>query len=90
MSWKIVYSPNAHADWKHLQKSGREIISGRIKELLLQLEQDPWRNPPPFKHLQGELIGLISRRINLKHRLIYQIISAERIVRVESLWGHFT
>jgi toxin YoeB len=86
VGYKILFSKYALKDAKKLTKAGLDI---RAKELIRILETDPFQNPPPFEKLVGNLAGAYSRRINIKHRLIYQVKNEERIVRVLRMWSHY-
>jgi len=61
----------------------------KATELLRVIENDPFQNPPPFEKLVGDLSGAYSRRINIQHRLVYQVLEAERVVKVLRLWTHY-
>ena len=60
-----------------------------VERLLQVLREDPWRNPPPFEKLIGDLTGAFSRRINIQHRLVYQVLERERVVKVLRMWTHY-
>jgi len=84
--WEIVYSRHAVKDAKKIQESG---LAKRVKILISILETDPFRNPPPYEKLIGELSGAYSRRISIQHRLVYQVFEKEKIVRVLRMWTHY-
>ena len=86
MKWRIVYTRQARKDAKKLSKSGRRQ---RAEELIQVLQEDPYRSPPPFEKLVGDLAGAYSRRINIQHRLVYQVIDDERAVKILRLWTHY-
>ena len=86
MSWRVVYSRHAQKDAKKLAKSN---LKKKAKELLELLENDPFQNPPKFEKLVGDLEGAYSRRINIQHRLVYQVIINERFVKVLRMWTHY-
>jgi len=86
VSWSLVYTKQAQKDAKKLAASG---LDGKARALLAILEEDPYRTPPPFEKLVGDLSGACSRRINIQHRLVYQVIEAERTVKVLRLWTHY-
>lgn len=86
MNWRVVYTKQAQTDAKKLASSG---LKPKAQELLAILSEDPFRRPPPFEKLVGDLAGAYSRRINIRHRLVYQILEEERIVKVLSLWSHY-
>lgn len=86
MSWQIVYAKQAQKDAKKLAGSG---LKPKAEELLKIVGQDPYQNPPSFEKLVGDLAGAYSRRINIQHRLVYEIFTKERIVRVLRMWTHY-
>ncbi len=86
MSWRVVYSKHAQKDAKKLAKSS---LKKKAKELLELLENDPFQNPPKFEKLVGDLEGAYSRRINIQHRLVYQVLIDERVVKVLRMWTHY-
>jgi len=86
VSWKLVYSKQALKDAKKLAASG---LKPKAQELLTMLEPNPLQNPPAFEKLVGDLQGLYSRRINIQHRLVYEIFEQEHIVRVLRMWSHY-
>lgn len=86
MSWRVVYSKHAQKDAKKLAKSN---LKKQAKELLELLENDPFQNPPKFEKLVGDLEGAYSRRINIQHRLVYQVLIDERVVKVLRMWTHY-
>ena len=75
------------------QKDARKLASAGLKpkaEFLLRiLREEPLRSPPPFEKLQGDLAGAVSRRINVQHRLVYQIVSGEKTVKILRMWTHY-
>jgi Txe/YoeB family toxin of toxin-antitoxin system len=86
VSWQIVYSRHAQEDAKKLAAAG---LKDKALDLLAVLAADPFRNPPPYEKLVGDLAGACSRRINIQHRLVYEVFAKERIVRVLRLWSHY-
>lgn len=86
MTWRVVYTRHAQKDAKKLAASG---VKSRAEELLAILAEDPFRKPPPFEKLLGDLTGAYSRRINIQHRLVYQVMDEERVVKVLRLWSHY-
>ncbi len=86
MSWSIVYSRQALKDAKELKAAG---LKPNAEELLAILQKDPSRNPPPFENLIGDLAGAYSRRINIHNRLVYEVFSKERTVRILRMWTHY-
>ena len=86
MSWQVVYAKAAQKDAQKLAAAG---LKGKALDLLAILAQDPFQNPPPYEKLVGDLAGAYSRRINIQHRLVYEVFPAERTVRVLRLWSHY-
>ena len=74
---------------KDLQKLKSQNLSKKAKELVEIIKQNPYQTPPPFEKLRGNLKGFFSRRINIQHRLIYQVLEDEKIVKVLRLWSHY-
>lgn len=85
-SYKIVYTKQAKKDAKKAASSG---LKPRIEELLDILKVDPFQDYPPFEKLVGDLEGAYSRRINIQHRLVYQVYEKEGIVKVIRMWTHY-
>lgn len=86
MSWQLVYSKHAQKDAKKLAAAG---LQAKAMDLLAVLAADPFQNPPPFEKLVGDLAGAYSRRINIQHRLVYEVFPDERVVRVLRMWTHY-
>lgn len=86
MTWKLVYTRQAHKDARKLASSG---LKTKAQELLALIAEDPYRKPPPFEKLVGDLAGAYSRRINIQHRLVYQVLDDERVVKVLRFWSHY-
>lgn len=86
MKWRLVYAKQAQKDAKKLASSG---LKPKAQTLLDILADDPFQNPPPFEKLVGDLSGAYSRRINIQHRLVYQVLENERIVKILRLWSHY-
>lgn len=84
--WLLVYTRQASKDAKKLSAAG---LRGKAEELLQILREDPFRNPPRFEKLIGDLAGAYSRRINIQHRLVYQVLDEERIVKILRMWTHY-
>lgn len=86
--WSLIYTKQAQKDARKLAASG---LKEKAADLLAILEADPFQNPPPppYKRLVGDLAGTCSRRINIQHRLVYQILEEEHIVKVLRLWTHY-
>lgn len=86
MSWELVYAKQALKDAKKLAASG---LKAKAQQLLEILANDPFQNPPPFEKLVGDLAGAYSRRINIQHRLVYEVFAEEKTVRVLRMWTHY-
>ncbi len=86
MTWTLHYTRQAQKDAKKLASSG---LKSKVQQLLSILGTDPWQNPPPFEKLVGDLSGAYSRRINIQHRLVYQVLEAEKSVKILRLWTHY-
>ena len=86
MKWTLVYTKEANKDSKKLASAG---LKPKAEELLNILEVNPFQTPPRFEKLVGDLTGAYSRRINIKHRLVYQVLEDRRIVKVISMWSHY-
>lgn len=84
--WSLVYSRQALQDSKKLKAAG---LKPKAEILLAVLSKDPFQNPPPYEKLVGDLAGSYSRRINIQHRLVYQVSPKERTVKVLRLWSHY-
>lgn len=84
--WEIVFSRHAVKDAKKLTAAD---LKTKAQELLAVLAEDPFRNPPPYEKLVGDLAGAYSRRINIQHRLVYEVFAQERTVRVLRMWTHY-
>lgn len=86
MSWKLVYTRQAQKDARKLASSG---LKPKAQELLAVIAEDPFQRPPPFEKLVGDLAGAYSRRINIQHRLVYQVLEDQKVVKVLRLWSHY-
>jgi toxin YoeB len=86
VTWKIVFTKQAQKDAKKLASSG---LKNKAKKLLDVIQKDPYQNPPPYEKLVGDLSGAYSRRINIQHRLVYQIYEEEHTIKVIRLWTHY-
>ena len=86
MKWSIVYAKQALKDAKKLAAAG---LKPKAQELLEVLANDPFQNPPAFEKPVGDLDGSYSRRINIRHRLVYEVFKKERTVRVLRMWTHY-
>ncbi|MEI6564946.1 MAG: Txe/YoeB family addiction module toxin [bacterium] len=86
MSWTLVFTKQAQKDAKKLKASGLKPKAERLFEIL---ELNPYQNPPPFEKLVGDLAGAYSRRINIQHRLVYQVVEDVKTVKIIRLWTHY-
>lgn len=86
MSWRLVFTRQAKKDAKKITQTGLRPQANRLLDLL---REDPYRNPPPYEKLVGDLTGACSRRINIQHRLIYQILEDIKTVKVIRMWTHY-
>jgi toxin YoeB len=86
VSWRIVFSKDAQKDAVKIARSG---LRPRVEALLAVLREDPFRNPPRFEKLVGDLDGAYSRRVNLQHRLVYQVDVEVHTVKVLRMWTHY-
>jgi toxin YoeB len=86
VSWEVVFAKQAVKDAKKLAASG---LKPKAQDLLVMLAVDPFQNPPPFEKLVGDLAGAYSRRINIQHRIVYEVFPKQRIVRVLRMWTHY-
>ncbi len=86
MTWRVVFTKQAQKDAKKLAASG---LKNKAQELLALVAADPLQTPPPCEKLVGDLSGAWSRRINIQHRLVYQVLDAEHVVKVLRMWTHY-
>ncbi len=86
MKWQVVFAKHALKDAKKLSAAG---LKGKAQDLPEVLAHDPFQNPPPYEKLVGDLEGAYSRRINIHHRMVYEVFKKERIVRVLRMWSHY-
>jgi toxin YoeB len=84
--WRIVYTKQAQIDAKKLSASG---LRQKAEEIIQVLRENPFQAPPPFEKLVGDLTGAYLKRINIQHRLVYQVIDDERVVKILRLWTHY-
>ena len=86
VAWQLVFTKQAQKDAKKLSASG---LRPKAEALLKVLERNPFQNPPPYEKLVGDLAGAYSRRINIQHRLVYQVLPGIRTVKMIRLWTHY-
>ena len=84
--WVLYYTKQAKKDAKKLASAG---LKNKAQELLSTIQDNPYQNPPPYEKLVGDLEGCYSRRINIQHRLVYQVIENDRAIKVLRLWTHY-
>ncbi|MDH4002920.1 MAG: Txe/YoeB family addiction module toxin [Xanthomonadales bacterium] len=86
MTWTLHYTKQAQKDARKLASSG---LKDKAQELLRIIENNPFQTPPPYEKLVGDLAGAYSRRINIQHRLVYQVLEKEKAIKVLRLWTHY-
>ena len=86
VKWQVAFAKHAQKDAKKLAAAG---LKPKAQELLAVLATDPFQNPPPYEKLVGDLAGAFSRRINIQHRLVYEVFQKQRVVRVLRMWTHY-
>lgn len=86
VSWRIVFTKQARKDAKKLSASG---MRSKAEELLVILQENPYQTPPPYEKLRGDLSGAYSRRINIQHRLVYQVLEEVKSLKVIRMWTHY-
>ena len=85
MSWRLVFTKQAQKDAKKIAQSNLKPLASRLLDII---REDPYQNPPPFEKLIGDLSGAYSRRINIQHRLVYQVLEEIKTVKVIRMWTH--
>ena len=88
MSWRVLFTRQAQKDARKLAAT-TPALKAKAQRLLQLLADDPFAQPPPFEALVGDLRGAYSRRINIQHRLVYQVLSDEQVVKVLRMWSHY-
>jgi len=86
VSYKVVFTSQARKDAKKLSSSG---LKAKAEKLINIIEDNPFKTPPPYEKLLGDLAGAYSRRINIQHRLVYQVLKDKKIVKVLRMWTHY-
>ena len=86
MSWELYFTKQAQKDAKKVASTNLRPHGERLLDIL---KSDPFQNPPPFEKLVGDLDGAYSRRINIKHRLVYQVLKGQRAVKIIRMWTHY-
>jgi len=85
-NWQLLYTKAAQKDAKYLAAAG---LKGKALQLLDIVAENPFQNPPPYEKLVGDLTGAYSRRINIQHRLVYQVLEAEKVIKILRMWSHY-
>ncbi|MGB6971502.1 MAG: Txe/YoeB family addiction module toxin [Desulfobulbales bacterium] len=86
MSWKIIFTKMAQKDAKKIKRAG---LKPRVENLPSIIEENPFHTPPSYEKLVGDLSGAYSRRINIQHRLVYQVLTEKKIVKIIRFWTHY-
>jgi toxin YoeB len=86
VSWRLLFTKQAQKDAKKIAQSGLKPQTERLLEIL---KRDPYQKPPPYEKLLGDLSGSCSRRINIQHRLVYQVLDEVKTVKVLRMWSHY-
>jgi len=86
VSFQIIYTKHAQKDAQKIAASG---LKNKVQELLIIITENPFQNPPPYEKLVGDLSGAYSRRINIQHRLVYEVLQDEKIIKVLRMWSHY-
>ena len=86
MSWKIIFTKQAQKDAQKIKRAG---LKNQVEITLSLLQKNPFQNPPSYEKLIGDLLGAYSRRINIQHRLVYQVLKSEKVVKVIRMWTHY-
>ena len=84
--WRLKFTKQAQKDAKKLAASG---LKSKAQKLLKVIKQNPFCNPPSYEKLQGDLKGAYSRRINVRHRLVYEVIDSEKTIKIIRMWSHY-
>jgi Txe/YoeB family toxin of toxin-antitoxin system len=86
VTWRLVFTKQAQKDAKRISAAG---LRPKVERLIEILRENPYQKPPPFEKLVGDLSGTYSRRINIQHRLVYQVLDKEKVVKVIRMWTHY-
>ncbi len=86
MSWQLVFAKHAQKDAPKLASAG---LKPKAQELLALIQENPFQDPPPFEKLVGDLAGAYSRRINIQHRLVYEVLAEQRTIKVLRMWSYY-
>jgi toxin YoeB len=86
VSWQLIYAKAAQKDAQKLSSAG---LKEKAQLLLAILQVNPFQNPPPYEKLIGDLSGAYSRRINIQHRLVYEVLEQQQVVKILRMWSHY-
>lgn len=86
VAWTLIFTPRAQKDAKKISRSN---LRSKLERLFEVLKKDPYQTPPPYEKLIGDLAGAYSRRINIQHRLVYQVLEKRKIVKIIRMWTHY-
>jgi toxin YoeB len=86
VSWKIIFTKMAQKDAKKIKRAG---LKSQVENILSIIQKNPFQNPPSYEKLVGDLSGAYSRRINIQHRLVYQVLTEEKTVKIIRMWTHY-
>jgi toxin YoeB len=86
VSWKIIFTKMAQKDAKKIKRAG---LKSQVENILSIIQENPFQNPPSYEKLVGDLSGAYSRRINIQHRLVYQVLTEEKTVKIIRMWTHY-
>jgi toxin YoeB len=86
VKWRVIFTKQAQKDAKKLYDAG---LKGKAEELLDIISENPFQSPPAFHKLVGDLAGAYSRRVNIQHRMVYQVLAEEKVVKIIRLWTHY-
>jgi Txe/YoeB family toxin of toxin-antitoxin system len=85
-NWQLLYTKAAQKDANNVKRAG---LKDKALQLLIIVAENPFQNPPPYEKLVGDLTGAYSRRINIQHRLVYEVLEAEKIIKILRMWSHY-
>ena len=86
MTWSLRFTKQSQKDAKQIEQAG---LRGKVQRLLDIIKENPFQNPPPYEKLAGDLNGAYSRRINIQHRLVYQVLKEQKTVKILRMWTHY-
>jgi Txe/YoeB family toxin of toxin-antitoxin system len=85
-NWQLLYTKAAQKDANNVKRAG---LKDKALQLLIIVAENPFQNPPPYEKLVGDLTGAYSRRINIQHRLVYEVLEAEKNIKIHRMWSHY-